>query len=705
MKSSLLRQFAASTGSGLWIGLVLGLALNGWAEVPQQLHFQGRITVAGAPFTGTGQFKFALITPVSGGQPAAAEAFLSLDGLGRIGFVNLTDGGAGYVSPPAVSLSDPTGSGAELHAVVTDGQVTAIEVAQPGTGYTVPQVVIAAPTVTGWANSPDITPADGVPDAAVSLEVVRGLYAVQLGDTTLPNMAVPVTAAALAGGDLRLRVWFDDGTHGFQQLSPDQPLASVGYALVAQTLAADASFAGTNWFEGPVGIGVTTPTTALEVHGAVKATRFEGDGSGLQNVLAVSTAEFTGVVAWGTTVPAELTGVVAITGGFNHSVALKQDGTIVAWGADNWGQATVPAGLSGVTAVAAGWQFTVALKSDGTIAAWGFNWDGEVDVPVGLVGVTAIAAGGGHTLALKADGTVVAWGNNFIGQTAVPEGLNDVTAVAAGGSHSVALKNDGTVVAWGDDRNGQATVPAGLSGVTAIAAGGRCTVALKQDGTVAVWGAAPAGPPGLTGVVAIAAGEEHIVALKNDGTVVAWGNNGNGQAAVPRGLSAVTAIDAGGHHSLALGNLKSSRVQLGEHINFSGDLVVHGSVTATAFNTTSDRQAKGGFIPVDPQAVLTKVAELPLSEWSFQSNPGIRHVGPMAQDFHAAFGLGGGDTTIATVDADGIALAAIQGLNLKLEAELSAKDQELYRLWKTLRQMQARLNQLEQTLRSTPDVP
>jgi hypothetical protein len=422
--------------------------------------------------------------------------------------------------------------------------------------------------------------------------------------------------------------------------------------------------------------GVHTAThLAGTVHGeTVKAQRFEGDGSGLQNVLTVttvSTTDIAGVLAWSdvdqTMVPAGLAEVAAIAAGDNHSVALKQDGTVVAWGDNSWGQTTVPAGLSGVFAVAAGFQFTVALKSDGTIAAWGFNWDGETDVPAGLAGVKAIAAGGGHSLALKTDGTVVAWGNNFIGQTAVPVGLNGVTAVAAGGSHSVALKNDGTVVAWGDDRNGQATVPAGMNGVTAIAAGGRCTVVLKQDGTVAVWGAASAVPAGLTGVVAIAAGGEHIVILKNDGTVVAWGDNGNGQATVPSGLGSVTAIAAGGHHSLALGTLKSSSVRLSEHINLSvqGDLEIKGSVTAASFNTTSDRHAKERFTPVDPQAVLAKVAALPITQWNFKGQPGEAHLGPMAQDFHAAFGLGPDERHIATVDADGVALAAIQGLNQK----------------------------------------
>ena len=70
---------------------------------------------------------------------------------------------------------------------------------------------------------------------------------------------------------------------------------------------------------------------------------------------------------------------------------------------------------------------------------------------------------------------------------------------------------------------------------------------------------------------------------------------------------------------------------------------------------------------ISPKEVLAKVAALPITEWNFKTMPGLRHMGPMAQDFYAAFGLGGSDTTITTVDPDGVALAAIQGLNQKLQ--------------------------------------
>ncbi len=82
----------------------------------------------------------------------------------------------------------------------------------------------------------------------------------------------------------------------------------------------------------------------------------------------------------------------------------------------------------------------------------------------------------------------------------------------------------------------------------------------------------------------------------------------------------------------------------------------------------SDRNSKENFTPVDTSDVLSKVVALPITQWSFKEEPGIRHIGPMAQDFHSAFGLGPNATSIATVDEVGVALAAIQALAKEKEA-------------------------------------
>ncbi|MBI1920576.1 MAG: putative Ig domain-containing protein [Geobacter sp.] len=300
------------------------------------------------------------------------------------------------------------------------------------------------------------------------------------------------------------------------------------------------------------------------------------------------------VVAWGdngagqTLVPAGLSGVIAIAAGSYHTVALKNDGTVVTWGNITYNQWEVPAGLSEVIAVAAGRSHTVALKSDGTVVAWGDNSYSQSSVPEGLSGVVAVAAGRFHTVALKNDGTVVIWGNpdgnDNTGQTLVPAGLSGVTAIAAGPYHTLALKNDGTVVAWGANWNGASTVPAGLSGVTAIAAGYGHSVALKNDGTVVAWGAnwngASTVPAGLSGITAISAGYGYSVALKNDGTIVVWGNNDSGQCTLPTGLSGVSAISAGDFDNVALKN-DGTVVAWGWN-NFGQDVVPAGLSGVTA---------------------------------------------------------------------------------------------------------------------------
>ena len=234
--------------------------------------------------------------------------------------------------------------------------------------------------------------------------------------------------------------------------------------------------------------------------------------------------------------------------------------------------------------VAAGYYHTLALKSDGTVWAWGDNEYGQLgdgttterSAPVHvqlLSGITGIAGGGRHTVALKNDGTVWAWGYNGSGQlgdgsntdssTPIPVlSLSGIAAIAAGDSHTVALKNDGTVWAWGYNGSGQlgdgsntdSSTPVQvkdpfdpglfLAGVTAIAARGDHTVALMDDVTVWAWGANWSGQLGdgtnsdssipvqalsLTGVTAIAAGYAHTVALENDGSVWAWGANSGGR--------------------------------------------------------------------------------------------------------------------------------------------------------------------------------
>ncbi|HSA98962.1 MAG TPA: hypothetical protein VLF17_07775 [Candidatus Nitrosotenuis sp.] len=276
------------------------------------------------------------------------------------------------------------------------------------------------------------------------------------------------------------------------------------------------------------------------------------------------------------------THVAKISAGYTHSLELKSDGTVLARGSDRYGQLgddsklddkTTPvqvSGLSGIVAVSAGGYHSVALKSDGTVWAWGYDRYGQLGddatradkaTPVkvsGLSGIVAVSAGGYHSVALKSDGTVWAWGDDYHGQlgdgrklqyrpTPVQvSGMSDIVAISAGQFHSLALKSDKTVWVWGEDGDGQlgndatlankytAVQVSGLSDIMAVAAGGYHSVALRSDGTVWAWGsdrygqlgdnagadkATPVQVSDLSDIMAVSAGYGHSFAIKTDGTV------------------------------------------------------------------------------------------------------------------------------------------------------------------------------------------
>ncbi len=121
-------------------------------------------------------------------------------------------------------------------------------------------------------------------------------------------------------------------------------------------------------------------------------------------------------------------------------------------------------------------------------------------------------------------------------------------------------------------------------------------------------------------------------------------------------------------------------------------LHVAGAIRATGtINSDSDVNAKADFAPVDSAEILDRVVRLPIQHWRFKTEDSdVRHVGPMAQDFRAAFGLGDGATSIATVDADGVALAAIQAL----DRIVREKDTEIQELKRNVAELKALMNLL-----------
>jgi hypothetical protein len=202
------------------------------------------------------------------------------------------------------------------------------------------------------------------------------------------------------------------------------------------------------------------------------------------------------------------------------------------------------------------------------------------------------------------------------------------------------------------------------------------------------------------------------------------GNDANGvYATVPGGLSNT----AGGHYSFAAGRRATAisqgcfvwgdssdtqitceasdafMVQAGGGVDLysSSDLSTwcYLAPGGNSWSCSSDRNLKENFQPVDEQEVLAALAEVPISTWNMKAqDDSIRHMGPVAQDFYAAFGLGESDTSIGTADADGVALAAIQGLyqlSQEQAARIDALEKENAALQQRLDDLESRVSALE----------
>jgi len=275
---------------------------------------------------------------------------------------------------------------------------------------------------------------------------------------------------------------------------------------------------------------------------------------------------------------------VAISANSRHTLILKSDGTVAAYGDNSSGQTKVPPGLNDVVAVAAGGSHSLALKRDGTVVGWGSSY--SATPPDGLANVKAIAATRNQSFAFKNDGTVVQWGSGY---PSLPSG--SLVSVAQGDEHSLALTSNGTVVAAGSDSYGQATIPTNIfwhsndKKAKAIAAGRFHSMVLTEWGAFAwgagdydiypqIWAGGAIFPhyaqsyPGyplqgqttasVYGAVAIAAGAFHSVFLHSGGGVSVWGYypydryNGHTYHNPPLGLGSVISIAAGEFYTIAL---------------------------------------------------------------------------------------------------------------------------------------------------------
>ena len=282
--------------------------------------------------------------------------------------------------------------------------------------------------------------------------------------------------------------------------------------------------------------------------------------------------------------------IPSIAAGERHSLVTMTDGTLWAWGRNDLSQCGTDSGGADITSptrigsdtdwesVEAGQAYSLALKNDGTLWAWGNNTYSQCGTATGVTNITAptqvssdtdwesVSSFGNHTLAIKNDGTLWGWGNNLNNQSAeatantitspTQSGADlDWAAVSAGFYHSLALKDDGTLWAWGANVSSECGFATGGSDVTAptrvggdsdwasVAAGFGFSLALKENGTLWAWGgnsysqcgtdtggfgtniSTPTQVDSDSDWVSVTAGHYHSLGMKNNGTIWAWGSN------------------------------------------------------------------------------------------------------------------------------------------------------------------------------------
>jgi hypothetical protein len=312
--------------------------------------------------------------------------------------------------------------------------------------------------------------------------------------------------------------------------------------------------------------------------------------------------------------------------------------------------------------------------------------------------------GGGYQNSISASGTVIGGGSqNSIGgsgpQAAIVGGYqNTVNAyngfIGDGQQNAVTYAHYSSIT--GGSNN---TIVAGLTSTeasaqnAAIDGGAGNTIAALVNGG-AQYAFIGAGSNNVaTGVAtAVAGGEKNQAGGLMAAVPGGFGNEANGATSFAAGYGADAATNGSfvwADYSPGAGRVVAKRANV-FLARASGGVIFYTNVAQTAgvsiapgsgtWSSLSDRMMKTDIVPLDDAAVLEKVAALPVSEWSYTSERGVRHIGPMAQDFYAAFKVGEDDRHITTIDEDGVALAAVKALrdeNESLRRDVRALQREV----------------------------
>lgn len=594
--------------------------------------------------------------------------------------LSVIDGGDGTATADvSLSVADVAQNGA------TDGQVltwdgSAWVTAFPGTTGDVPFDLLA-----GGTRALRLEPAGSSDD----VNVVGGH----------PNNRAETTAATIGGGGLDVNdvpnVVYDSGGtvgggRGNQAGSADGDDSTGREATVAGGLRNEASGGKSTVAGGYLNVasGDFSAIGGGEQHTAGGGKSFVGGGQGNTN------SGYVGVIG----------------GGISNTVSA--DRSTIGGGQDNV--------ASGQYATVGGGHSNDASADFATIAGGGPTDTNDVSLTKNVVfDDYGAVGGGGNNQAGSGDGT-----------------SNAVYATVGGGYHNTASGQDSHVGGGSSNTASgyRSTVNAGHNNLAqahaATIAGGSGSVAYDEYATVAGGrnneAGSEDGDPSTARYATVGGGQSND-AFGTESTV--GGGSGNAatgdRATIPGGYqNAATAAYsfaagrvASADHAGAfvVGDSTSTTISSTQSDEFRSQMPMY----APSFNTTSARAKKTAIEPVSPSGVLDAVRELDVCGWEFREGDGSRHVGPMAGDFHDAFGLGDGES-IPTVDADGVALAAIQGLADRLdeltdaagvdagridelEAELATKDERIDELDRRCRTREGRVDELESELEERED--
>ncbi len=673
---------------------ILGVAWLGTASLSVlaqngSFSYQGLVNSGGTPFTGVGQFKFELALGTNSSVQATATANLS----GQfVTSYTVTSGGSGYTATPLVHVSGGGGSGASAVAVVSGGIVTAVNPVNAGSGYTnAPTATIDPPPptityTTYWSN--DGTGLDGSqPAAAVAISVANGLFMVVLGDTSVPNMAA-IDPGIFVLPNLQLRIWFNDGVHGFAELLPPQTLTQVPYAIEAENLLGSSlSSIGNNqggsqnFFVGAAGSSSTTGSGNTAI----------GQWS-LQNLSNGSYNTADGIAALQDNVSG-----AGNTASGAYSLALNTSGQ----GNTADGYRALNNSTNGGYNAALGYEalyFNANGSENTAVGAYALfgNYTGSFNTAIGNGALGNLSTGSGNiAIGPNAGGQIFTGQNNIdIGNPGFGD-ESGVIRVGVQGTHTKAVFN-------------------GIYGTTIVSAAG--LVCVNPSGLL---GTGTAGGAVLNGdlqvnnfhagevqcgdvTIGTGAGDYRHVQLGGGNTLgFVYGSFPRWGDGIHMGYNYYADAGGGDHVIAADGGTSRITAGYGEIVLAVGaagfaptiprlDATTAGVTVYGTFNNSSDRNAKQDIAPISSAEILEKVLELPISEWSYKTDPATRHIGPMGQDFHSVFNIGTDEKHIAPIDEGGVALAAIKGLNQKL----SEKEREIETLKERLESLEQLVNRL-----------